>query len=786
VTATVEHYARPIELPALGPAGAHPRLFFGPEDVPELRERSTTTHSHIWRRMKLQLDGALELGPRDLVYPGETADGDECLWIRDVSRFAAAYAFGHLISGDERYFEQAKQCVMWLLYDPFTGEWGEVPKRSNKELASAEAYLSIAMVWDWCHDAFTADERERVRLGVLRRADEMYRAVASNGYAEPGWFRNIYRGWMNGHSTANRCGIGLLALAMRGESFEGVERRSDSSFEDWIAEAAWGHTQNLLRWPADGSWAEGIGYGCHPVWYLLVFAHAYERATGVDLTETNRDFLANFMYYRLYHGLDPDGARAEGGGGGGGAQGSIFSYGDSPNHDWHDPDALIWRMASKTRDGVLQAYADSLFGHETGRNWHFFHGPLAGWFHYLWYDATLEPDGSGLAELPQERAWRNAGVVVARDGWEPECTALHFKCGPPSGWVVFENEEKGLGRFGVGHAHGDQGTLNLYALGEFMLVDSGGYYVGETKHHNTILVDGAGQVADERGIHWKNFDFYRDLDVKPQLEMFDNCGSVARWAATFGTAYPHELGVTRIRREVVYLRAAPGGGDSLVAVYDICEAESPRRFEALWHVSGDATVAEARIDTTGAKGGAALTIEAFSHQPDVAVSAAVRRTTADAKAEWLCPVKPVTEVGVAASGPLSRLAVVTLIHVRPAGEAGGAGRPAAKMSALHGDGVVGAVAEGGGGGGGGGGDDAAAVFVFPAEPGTPIESVSYAAPDRDAVHVISGVNAGAGYLVEVTGGEVSVSASSDGELRSSAQGTLVWSVEGGNVRADAR
>ena len=747
---TVEHYDRPVELPELRAAGSHPHLFFGPEDVRDIRERRETTHARIWERMAGQLDGALDITPRDLVYPGETADGEENLWIRDISRFAAAYAFGYLISGDERYFEQARRCVMWLLFDPFPGEWGEVPKRSNKELASAEAYLSIGMVWDWCHDAFTTEDRERIRTGVLRRADEMYRAVASNGYAEPGWFRNIYRGWMNGHSTANRCGIGVLALAMRGESFDGVDRRSDSGFEDWIAEAVWGHTQNLLRWPADGSWAEGIGYGCHPIWYLLVFAHAYEHATGVDLTETNRDFLANFMYYRLYHGLDPDGAAGDG------AQGSIFSYGDSPNHDWHDPDALIWRMASKTRDGVLQACANSLFGHETGRNWHFFHGPVAGWFHYLWYDATLEADSAGLAALPEGRSWRNAGVAVARDGWGSECTALHFKCGPPSGWIVFENEKKGLGAGGVGHAHGDQGTLNLYTLGEFMLVDSGGYYVGATRHHNTILVDGEGQVADERGIHWKNFDFYRDLETKPELEFFDDCGCVVRWAGTFGTAYPPELGVRRIRREVAYLRATDPADDSLIAVCDLCEAGSPRLFETLWHVSGEAVASGARVTTVGAKGRAALTLEAFSDRP---LAARVRRTTADAGAEWLCRVKPVTEIGVAPEEPASRLAVVTLIHVRPTGS------PAVKMHEVRAEGVVGAAAEG------------RAAFLFPAGGAGVIEEARYAAPGC-GLHVLCGVNCSAVYSVSVSGNEISVAASEEGQLRSSERGTLVFRVEG--------
>ena len=106
------------------------------------------------------------------------------------------------------------------------------------------------------------------------------------------------------------------------------------------------------------------------------------------------------------------------------------------------------------------------------------------------------------APAQTSRAFPEGGMVVIRDGWQPDTDLMMFRCGP---W--------GLGGEGASaHSHCDMLAVLLWVKGRALLVDSGTYrYYGtwrdtfrQTASHNTLMVDGREQATPINYFSWKN------------------------------------------------------------------------------------------------------------------------------------------------------------------------------------------------------------------------------------------------------------------------------------------
>ncbi len=160
-----------------------------------------------------------------------------------------------------------------------------------------------------------------------------------------------------------------------------------------------------------------------------------------------------------------------------------------------------------------------------------------------------------------------AGQLISRSGYDQEAHWSFFDVGP----------------WGSGHQHNDKLHLSISAFGRDLLVDAGRFaYTGEvaqkfrkyargTQGHNSVLIDGKGQMPDEKviekplgSLHWR---------ITPEFDY--------AWNA-FDQFY--DLKEVEHNRSLMYVR------DAFWVVVDQIKTESTRKLETLWHWHPDCQV----------------------------------------------------------------------------------------------------------------------------------------------------------------------------------------------------
>jgi hypothetical protein len=208
---------------------------------------------------------------------------------------------------------------------------------------------------------------------------------------------------------------------------------------------------------------------------------------------------------------------------------------------------------------------------------------MAPW-EFLWYDPSIS--AIPPTDLSLSRHFTDWGVVIARTGWAEEDMVFSFKSGVPGGHFGFEqvkNGEPNAGRLGAGHDHPDQNSFILYAGGEFLATDNGTEFPKRTASHNTILVDGKGQIGEgKRYLDQTHPEFWESVGYIREFLSNENYDFILGDATA---CYEDALGLTKFERRVLFRKP-----DDFI-VYDTLVATSPKRFDwILRNLNGQFTV----------------------------------------------------------------------------------------------------------------------------------------------------------------------------------------------------
>jgi hypothetical protein len=195
-----------------------------------------------------------------------------------------------------------------------------------------------------------------------------------------------------------------------------------------------------------------------------------------------------------------------------------------------------------------------------------------------------------------------------------------FKCGPCLG-------HKAVQEFtydpGSGHVHPDANHFVLFGAGEWLLRDDG-YRAKWTGQHNTLLVDGRGQLGE--GKQW--FDATQALAAKarPKILRASSSADLDQITGEATQAYPAELGLRRHVRHLLFLKP------EVLLVCDEVGTDKPRQLELRFHpeskpvlrssatAEGGQAVREGNAFVMrGAK--SILRLEPLTTSPEVSVSA---------------------------------------------------------------------------------------------------------------------------------------------------------------------
>jgi len=518
----------PFRLPEVTAAvaqlrGLHPRLYLTAERMAELRRAIHTTHASLWPEVLSQADNAVQDGPPPYAATDPYHD-DEQLWQRNVGNALPYLALAYRLTGHAPYLDAARH---WALASCEYPTWG-TGSLDGMDLATGHQLFGLALVYDWCHGDLDKQTLSRIREVLVKRSTALFEAAATGDV----WW---HRSHLQNHLWINVCGLGTAGLAL-------LDEVDEAPLWVGLAVARLAATTEALG--PDGASHEGLGYWEYGVEYLLKFAHLAEDILGIDLYHS--PWWSNTARYPLYLSL-PRAAWT--------SRNCLVDIADSPRYHWYGPDHILRHLARRYGDGYAQWLArqsDEANVSAAG----------ASWLNLIWYDPAVPAEHP--RSLPTYHWFRDMGIVALRSDWSGHEALAVFKCGPFIGHQAIQAFSYDPGG---GHVHPDAAHFVLFAQGEWLIRDNG-YQSSHTSQHNTLLVNGAGQLGESDA----SFAGTKCLSARarPRITAVVARPQLDHVAADATEAYPRDLGLKRFVRHLIFVKP-----DVLLVLDEVlCDAES--------------------------------------------------------------------------------------------------------------------------------------------------------------------------------------------------------------------
>ncbi|MFC1552017.1 DUF4962 domain-containing protein [Candidatus Latescibacterota bacterium] len=535
--------------------GVHPRLYLTPETQEELRISATTTYNRFFSVVKQRADNGVKSGPPEYTneiqyrFPGdEGIGGFQQLWQRNVGDNMVDLATAWIVTGDKRYLESARD---WAIASCGYDYWG-LCWIDGMELAAAHQIFGLSIVYDWCYNDLDINSRNIIKETLIQRSAMLFQAVAS----EKQWFprtmlpKFIWANWYHSY-LSNHQWIPMCALASAGVALYDEEPYA----KEWIALSQNKFHNVMEALGPDGASHEGASYFGYGVEWLLKYMYLSRQLLDDDLFDT--EWFRKTVSYRLNMSL-PRNAWTR--------QNNVVDIGDSGRSD--GPDYQLYGLAKVYGDGYAQWLADEIYatGFGAARN---------RWLGLFFYNPDLKPVHP--RNLPAHHHFRDMGIVSTRSDWSGNESLLVLKCGPYMGHEALETKPF---RFMLNdaddqHVHPDANHFVLFGNGEWLLRDDTGHRSKWTNQHNTLVIDGRGQLG-EGWWYFKGLEPYLHK-ARPRITHTMFSPAFDHIAGDATEAYPTEAGLTRFVRHLLYIKP-----DVLIVIDDI-ELDAAGALELRFH-----------------------------------------------------------------------------------------------------------------------------------------------------------------------------------------------------------
>jgi Heparinase II/III-like protein/Domain of unknown function (DUF4962) len=523
--------ATQVDLAPLAKMSGHPRLFIDAAGVAELRRAILDERRGEWLAFRKIANDLTIMPPFQY-----KADRGEQLWQRIAGNRLATLSFAWLITQDQRFLEAA---ISWAKAICAYPTWGIDEKTGvpfEKGLAAGHQLLGLAMLYDYAGDALDPETRKLIKETIHVRA-----ARASAAHAK-GTTKGSHSLLQN-HTWIYATGNLASGLALYGE---------DPDAADWIRlPLAILHKSDAMLSP-DGASQEGYGYWEYGVEYLQKLIELARTAGFAEGTSRWWDHTADY-------GLAMTIPRASWT-----AYSTHLDASDSARYSWYGPDCQLRWLARRNRDGVAQWLADALVKANVAEQ-------TSPWLSLIWHDPTVV--ATPPTTKPTLFHFANMGIVSARSDWSGNEALVVFKAGSPLGEFALKEHYAFLSESDLGHVHRDANHFSLFAAGEW-LIRNPGYGMREAAWHNTLTVDGKGQLEDKDA--GKRWPLVPDA-TSPRILSVTSTPQVDRILGEAAGAYPVAAGIRSYQRELIFLKP-----DALVVVDDVA-ADGVHAFDIAYH-----------------------------------------------------------------------------------------------------------------------------------------------------------------------------------------------------------
>jgi len=496
----------------------HLRIYLDEDRVVSLKEKIETSHADIWENIRGWVDEKIDSSPPPQV------EG----YIRRIGEVIPYAAICYLLSGREEYLQLARR---YLLGIAGYKDWG-----NNRDIEAAHLLYAAALGYDWLYPNLSEQDRDTIK-------DKL---ILQGGKLRP--FFGLGHPPLNNHRIVNLSALGIAGLVLYGEAPEAGE---------WISYVNTQFKNTLDYYGEDGVSCEGISYWSYTVEYMLKYFVAADELLGENFLR--HPWLKNAADCPLFHSLPRNQWKENN---------MFLNFGDSPRFCWYGPYYQLYKLASLYKRPEIQWLADEIFRSGITR-WH------SDWLSLLWYDPSLKPEAP--RDAPLTRFFEDWDIAVMRSGWAGDENILAFKCSSVGGKRISEISSPEYP--GSGHSHPDANSFIIFGDGEWLAAAPGSTRIKWTENHNTVVVDGLGQMGE--GEQWFNGRLQFKEGRRAGFLAAESRPEYDYVVGDAGAVYREETGLKKFLRHMIYLKP------EIIVVVDELSAATPAKFEWLLHTPGE-------------------------------------------------------------------------------------------------------------------------------------------------------------------------------------------------------
>lgn len=521
----------------------HPRLFLNAQRLDRIRKEIHSSQAEMFASLVKQADVIVASHPPAYLSKPDLS-GDQQNWEMPVGANMPYLELAYVLTKDSKYLNALKE---WIAASCNYPTWG-LNKYDGGDLAAGYQLLGLALAYDWLQSDLDANLRETIRQTLIRRGRQM-RKQSDIFYWQKTYLQN--------HMWVSLVGLTAAALALMDDPEVGGEVRP------WFTHSLekFRRTEELLG--PDGASHEGTTYYSLGIDALLKF---WNLAADLSDQKPESSWWKNTGYYRLYMALPKNSWTKVN---------DVVDFADSIRADWVGPDYYLHRLAAINRDGYIEGLARATAPISTCG------GFGACWLNLIWFDPSVQPKSE--TTLPTLRHFADMEIVSSRSGWSGDESLVAFKCGPALGHTATRLLDYDAG---AAHVHPDANHFVVFGNGEW-LIRSDNYRFKGTDDHNTLLIDGKGQMGEDEPTFnnrrqasvgsWFQATEQVKTKANPHIVAAQSNAQFDYMVGDATEAYRAKSGLRRFVRQMVFLKP-----DVLIVADDV-RTDGPHDLELRFH-----------------------------------------------------------------------------------------------------------------------------------------------------------------------------------------------------------
>lgn len=441
----------------------HPSLYFDAGEIQAMRQKSRTSHLHLFRAIRSAVTVMLS-NPTYYLPPPKHADF-AAKWNEIYGNNLPPLALYCLLCPEDKVaFEFALEYM-----DRMVGykDW-LVENAPGDEVPVGHSLTGFATAFDFLYNLLDDHRRQKYLEKIGAVTEEMYEYSKVRS-----WGKQL----LHNHQATN-----MIAL-LTGALVTGVEKGSKANIWKQVVVDVMEKTMFLLNHIVDGSLDEGVAYGSYTAKSVTQYVFLAQRHFSINNLDNNWLKMHFWFYYAT---LLPGFQRTVG-------------IADS-NYNWfYGPESqLVFLDKFILKNGAGNWLAQQIRRHRpkdgpmvpsTAQRWSTLHTE------YIWYDPQLTPQPPAEYGTAKMHTFPNWGVVTYGAGLPntQANTFVSFKSGKLGGRAVYDIVHfqpyswiDGWRSFNPGHEHPDQNSFTFAPNGQAFVSEA--LYGPKLSHLNNVLV----------------------------------------------------------------------------------------------------------------------------------------------------------------------------------------------------------------------------------------------------------------------------------------------------------